>query len=320
MVDKKTINKEFIIVENKEDLISELLIWLQGDLISRTLTINQKEWLRPFFETYKLSATNLFNYLDVTKGGPQFFLERNILRFPQSKNPYASYGTAIHEAIARSYINFIQTNILPSSDYLIQIFNEVLISQRLSKADYKKMLHKGSEALPLFHEKIFQFYPNNMKVEVNFRKQNVVINNVPITGTIDQMIIDKEQKLIKVIDLKTGNSQEKWDKGNQYMKKKLINYKLQLNFYKLLIENSRDFNGYKVIEGSLLFVEPNDKLNNKIIELSTPITKEDTDKTSELIKIVYNKILNFDFPDTSKYESNSDGIKDFIKDILDKKI
>ncbi|NJL96428.1 hypothetical protein HC864_01225 [Candidatus Gracilibacteria bacterium] len=73
LVDKKTINKEFIIVENKEDLISELLIWLQGDLISRTLTINQKEWLRPFFETYKLSATNLFNYLDVTKGGPQFF-------------------------------------------------------------------------------------------------------------------------------------------------------------------------------------------------------------------------------------------------------
>ncbi len=303
----------------KEELIYELLIWLQGDPLQRTLSLDEKEWLRPFFETYKLSATNLFNYLDMSDGGPQFFLERNLLRFPQSKNKYASYGTSIHEAIARSYINFSKTGILPPLEYMQSVFKEILISQRLSEKDFIEMEYRGEIALPKFYEQVFKNYQNNMKVEVNFRKQNVNINGVPITGAIDQMIVDKENKSIKVTDLKTGKGLSSWSGGSEYSKRKLLNYRMQLVFYRLLIENSRDFKNYSVRNGSLMFVEP-DKDSKRVIELEMEITREETDKLTKLIQIVYEKITKFDFPDTSNYQQNYKGTEQFIQDLLDEKI
>jgi len=45
-----------------------------------------KDLLAPTLETYKLSATHLNNFLDVSRGGPQNFLLNNLLHFPSAKN------------------------------------------------------------------------------------------------------------------------------------------------------------------------------------------------------------------------------------------
>lgn len=306
--------------EGRDAIIEELEAWLSGDMEQRTLSLDEQEWLRPFFESYKLSVTNLNNYLDVVSGGPARFLERNILRFPESKNPSASYGTAMHEAIARGYIEFQKKGILPPLDYLMSVFDEKLASERLSRIDYKKMQHKGYLSLPMFYEEQFVNYGDNMKVEVNFKSQGVVIRGVPLSGAIDQMIFDTTNKHVHVIDLKTGKGQERWTGGNEYMKKKLDGYRRQLVFYKLLVEHSRDFKNYQVHSGSLMFVEP-DQETNKIISLTHDISLEETQELAQLIEIVYNKILNFDFPDTSNlYPQTAKGTRMFIDDLLAGKI
>lgn len=314
------VKKKEVESSTKEELVNELEAWLAGDMEQRTLNLDEQEWLRPFFETYKLSVTNLNNYLDVVSGGPARFLERNILRFPESKNPSASYGTAMHEALARGYIEYKKNGLMPPLDYLLSVFDERLASERLTKLDYEKMRYKGQQSLPPFYQQVFQSYGENIQVEVNFKSQGVVVRGVPLSGAIDQMIFDVANKQVHVVDLKTGKGQDRWTGGNEYMKKKLDAYRRQLVFYKLLVENSRDFKDYEVNSGALLFVEP-DKETKQIFNLTHDISREETTELAALIEIVYNKILNFDFPDTSKkYPETAKGTKMFIEDLLARKI
>ena len=104
------------------------------------------------------------------------------------------------------------------------------------------------------------------------------------------------------------------------MKKKLDGHRRQLVFYKLLVEHSRDFKNYQVNSGSLMFVEP-DQETKKIVHLSHDISLQETEELAKLIEIVYNKILNFDFPDTThKYPQTAKGTRMFIDDLLAGKI
>ncbi len=67
----------------------------------------------------------------------------------------------------------------------------------------------------------------------------------------------------------------------------------------------------------LEFVEPK---NGQLIELPLNITGEDAIRISEIVKIVYKKIRELDFPDTSEYSKNLKGIIAFEDDMLDGKI
>jgi len=54
-----------------------------------------------------------------------------------------------------------------------------------------------------------------------------------------------------------------------------------------------------------------------LIDLLFEITDDDVARTTELIKIVYKKIRDLDFPDTAKYKENVEGIIEFEDDLLD---
>ena len=67
------------------------------------------------------------------------------------------------------------------------------------------------------------------------------MEGIPLTGKIDRIKIDKLSRTITIIDYKTGRPQPKWVNTP-----KLLKYKQQLYFYKILIESSRRFKGYTV--------------------------------------------------------------------------
>jgi len=117
-----------------------------------------------------------------------------------------------------------------------------------------------------------------------------------------------------VVDFKTGKTFDDWEKGTPEEKIKLYKYRRQLIFYKLLVENSRDFAKYTVEEGSLEFLEP-DK-HGKIHELPLFITTEETEKTKKLIEAVYKKIINLELPDVSEYTKDIAGMMNFEADLL----
>ena len=86
----------------------------------------------------------------------------------------------------------------------------------------------------------------------------------------------------------------------------------------MLVENSREFGGkFTVHTGAIEFVKPE---GDRLIELPLAIENDDVERLQKLIKIVYQKIKNLDFPDTETYSKDIKGILEFENDLLDGKV
>ncbi|HAO64711.1 TPA: hypothetical protein DCQ44_01885 [Candidatus Taylorbacteria bacterium] len=277
-------------------------------------TIEEKSLLSVLLENYQMSVTHLNNFLDVTKGGPQSFLELNLLRFPQAKTSAASYGTAIHSAMERIYSHLRTQGSLSDLKKVLEFFTAALKKQRLGNRDFEEQLERGTKSLSLFFESKKDSFKPEHKIEVNFKNQGVVVNGAHLTGKIDK-IVDLNNGEMEVYDYKTGKSVKDWKGSSEYEKIKLNNYARQLAFYKILVERSREFaEKYKVNRGVIEFIESAD--NKSLIDLPLALTDEMVERTEKLIEVVYNKIINLDFPDITKYPLTLKGIVEFEDDLL----
>jgi len=304
------------------DGILPLTIWFQSSVQDSLIRSEISEYLAPMLENYKLSVTHLNSFLDLVRGGPTKFIQQNILHFPQAKSPAAAYGTAMHASIKDFYSYFQSTQNLPTESYLIERFRLNLQSQRLVNKDYEDYFQKGSENLKLYYINRANFFSIKDRLEEDFNTQGVILgkveNGAKITGKIDKMIFN-EQMQIEVVDFKTGKAHIKWTDSNLDTAVKLLNYRRQLVFYKLLVENSKDFNRYKVNSGSLEFLDvPFNDTRTTI--LNTEISDQETQELSKLIQVVYKKIIGLahgsPLPDVSGYTPDLKGIDDFIQDLI----
>lgn len=287
----------------------------------------EESLLKSLLEKYQLSVTHLNNYLNVTKGGPRLFLEQNLLRFPQAKSPSGGYGSAIHKTLERFSIklkrDLSQDGGRATLEEVLGWFREYIEHERLSKQDTAQFMERGVEALTKFYEaKQADFSPED-KVEVNFKDQGVLIEGegtaygttAHITGKIDRIIHIGGGRVV-VCDFKTGKAKKEWTPKGEYEKIKLYEYERQLLFYKLLIDNSRDYkNIYTVNGGKLMFVEP--LPNGQIVELHLDFDEEKLDRVRRLVGIVYKKIMELDFPDTSAYGEKLEDIIAFEDSLLE---
>jgi DNA helicase-2/ATP-dependent DNA helicase PcrA len=261
-----------------------------------------------------MPVTHLNNYLDVTSGGPAYFLEQNLLAFPQPMNVSAVFGSAVDKALTEAvrYPRYNAGEVAPL-DRLISVFKKELAKARLPKNESKKQIDKGEEVLLNYMKQRKGYFNIEDESQVDFRNEGVVIEGAPLTGKIDLLKIEGGE--CEVIDFKTGDATKSFEsKGSDpYEKIKLHKYKQQLMYYKLLIENSsRKSIPIKLL--ALEFVEGDEK--GKIIQLALTPSDEEIERLKKLIGIVYSKIMNLDFPDTSKYKETLDGILQFEDDLL----
>ncbi|HVY54629.1 MAG TPA: ATP-dependent DNA helicase, partial [Thermodesulfobacteriota bacterium] len=283
------------------------------------LAIDEKAVLEPLLETYKLSVTHMNNFLNVKEGGPQLFFEQTLLRFPQAKSAAGAYGSAVHRVMQDIYLH-VKSNggTAPPIDKILAWFKEELLSERLSEDDYRTYLKQGSDNLKIFlDKKLSGFLPAHLS-EVNFRDQGVVIDGaVQLTGKIDKIVPSGDGEMT-VHDFKTGKAKPDWKGTGPYEPIQLHQYKMQLLFYKILVENSRDYGGrFTVNRGVLEFVE---QANGELIDLPLDIDREEYERTLRLASIVYNKIQSLDFPDVSGYSPDLKGILKFEDDLLEGKV
>ena len=134
------------------------------------------------------------------------------------------------------------------------------------------------------------------------------------------MFIDEDT--LKVIDLKSGKAFKDFEikstKKDDYENIKKHNYKQQLMFYKILLENSRSFKNKNVSTGKLQFID-DENISELSLNFETDISKEEWTDFEKLIIKVFKIIKNIDELqkiDISKYEQNIDGILEFEKDII----
>lgn len=278
-------------------------------------SVTMSEYLAPVLATYKLSATHINSFIDVTQGGPQHFLLNTLLRFPGAPSAAASYGTAIHATLQRAHDHMRATGSpLPEEDVFHEFEKHI---DRLSFTDDERRhyLQQGSDSLRAFLKERGDSFSVNQQSELNFNNQHIQLGDARLTGKLDVVEFDKVAKTAVVTDYKTGHALSSWDKGQDYQKIKAHKYRQQLLFYKLLIENSRDWSGYTMQRGVLQFVEPD--AAGHIVDLSLEdINPEELERFTALIHAIWQRIVTLDFPDTSSYESSYKGLLAFEQDLL----
>ncbi len=279
------------------------------------LTTDLKTLLAPQLESFKLSATSLNSFLDITRGGPQHFLLNNLLHFPRAKLASASYGTAVHYAMQQAHTHLRATGEHKPLEDILHDFEVALGKERLSPQEFQQYLQQGSEQLPQFIQSGVLPVTATQKAEVSFAHQDVRVNDARLTGALDVIDINKEAKTVRVIDYKTGHPATDWYKGSDAQKLKLHKYRQQLIFYKILVENSSEYSSYLVKHGALAFIEPTKTGESTVLELD--LTSEDVERTKKLIEAVCRHIANLDLPDVSQYSPDLKGVLAFEQDLID---
>jgi len=294
-----------------------------------SLQTDQKTLLAGVLENYQLSVTHLQNFIDVehtsedkeAKRGPQKFLQHNLLRFPQAKSNSAAYGTAMH-AVMKYWHDWASTHSGQTIEFdeLFMQFQAQLLTQRMLKTDFTLTLEKGKKALLFYYEKEAGNINPAALLEQSFKYEGVVIgkSEAKITGQIDKMEIYEKEKTILVTDFKTGKAIFDWKKDGS----KAWKYGLQLTFYKLLVEGSRSLHNYKVTEGVLEFLDSGLEQHppSSVLSLHKTIDETEVEFLAKLAEVVYNKIINLDFPDVSGYPQTFAGTKQFAQDLVEGKI
>ncbi len=259
---------------------------------------------------YQLSPTHLNTFTDLLYGGPHAFFFNILLRFPQAPSVDGQFGSAIHETLEWFQYQVDEQGKLPDKQAVISFFTHRMKAKKLPKWQLDIEVERGESALKSYLTQRGHIFKPGDKTEVNFRNENVVIDEIRMAGKIDRLEIDTKQKTITVIDYKTGKSFSSWANDA-----KLHKYKQQLYCYKLLIEHSNTYRDYTVTEGRLEFIEPNDE--GKIMHL--PLAFEDAElaKTRKLLQALWHAVQELQFPDTSSYPATLTGIKAFEKELLD---
>ena len=271
--------------------------------------------LQPQLDKYRLSATHLNTFVDVSSGGPQGFLVNRLLRFPSAPSVHAAYGTAVHQTLQQVHTHFNISGSLKPVEDILKDFETNLIQHRMDPAEFEAYLQKGSSELTAYINAQAETFSINQKPEFNFSHQQSMVGEACLTGSLDLAYVDASEKTMIVSDYKTGKPARSWQGSTEYEKIKLYKYRQQLLFYKLLVEGSRDYSNYTVTKGQLEFIEPTG--SNETIILETSFDQDELERFKLLLTKVWEHITTFNLPDTSGYDATLKGILAFEQDLID---
>jgi len=179
----------------------------------------------------------------------------------------------------------------------------------MSEHDHSLFLERGKETLNTYLQQRGQTVSPDNVVEYNFRNEGVFAGKAHLGGKIDKLIINKETKEIVIVDYKTGRSHTKWTREMNLHKNRQ-----QLYFYKMLVEGSHTFAGYKVVGAYLEFVEPDE--NGRIQELHLTYDEAEYRKLKQLAEAVWRHITALSLPETNQYTPDLSGVETFETDLL----
>ncbi len=265
----------------------------------------RKNLLKPYVEHLRLSPTHLNTFIDLEHAGPEEFLRRYVIGVPGESSFAIKYGVFIHEVMDE--INREKL----SDEQALERFRAKINDADAEDDEKETMLLRAETELPRFlAERGDQLRQTKADSERSFFSENIVIGSTPITGKIDRIEIDEDNKTITVADFKTGRPKTKWSTVDS-----TFTYKIQLYFYKFLIEGSREYANYKVIGGRLDYIAADDE--GRIHSLELQFKDDEAARIRTLIDAVYRSIINLDLPDISEFAKLSSKNKAFCDSLIE---
>ncbi|MBU6325707.1 MAG: PD-(D/E)XK nuclease family protein, partial [Bacteroidetes bacterium] len=258
-----------------------------------TIPMPPEAYLRELVDKFELSPTAMQSYLDC----PIRFYFNNLIRIPQAKSEYASFGSAVHDTLTQAFRIRNESGNFPDEDQLLSLFRRSMAKYRdgFTEAAFQRRMQQGMDILPVYYRQRLPHFSNHaegmQEITLNAR-----INGVPIKGKIDKvelegndaMLVDYktgkvENGLKKLRELSVDETTGTWEKWGEYW--------LQLAFYQILAEADPNFN-HAVAGLAIDFVEQNDQgispIENVLISPSDlQLVKDkivDTDKAIRAFK------------------------------------
>lgn len=243
------------------------------------------DFLRERMKDYRLTASDLTSFIDIIYAGPQKVYQSKVLRAPNEPANFSiCYGDVLHtvfEQVSNQHLD---------KTAALELFRQEAKKAVLDSKEKQELIEKGEHSLAIALDEFSNILTHDgAKAEVNFASEHLNIDGVPITGKIDHFNIDHTNKTIEVYDFKTGNYHaEKWNSHPT-----LYKYRLQLGFYKLMLNLSPTYRNYTVTNGHILFVTPDqdEKVYDKVYEFNT----EDETELKQLIQAIYHQLTTLDF-------------------------
>jgi DNA helicase II / ATP-dependent DNA helicase PcrA len=243
---------EIVQLKESEPSLEELELNWRHKHIAAAKNANLQQLLSDKIKSFRISPTHLNSFYDLEYNGPESFFFTNLLRFPQAPSSSNEYGNAIHLTLEWVQLQVQTNHKLPTNEQIEERFENFISGRYLKASEIEKLTEQGKHELLIYiNNNRSMFKPTN-RAEYDFRTDNVNIDGVPVSGKIDFLEVDTKKKQIVVVDYKTGKHYDKW-KGSDLKHHK---FKQQLNFYKLLLENSFKFKEYKVIGARIEFIKP----------------------------------------------------------------
>jgi hypothetical protein len=249
--------------------------------------------------------------LNLEKGGPHYFKERNLLRLPEAKSVNLAYGTAMHSAMetAQKLINKDTFKLAKvTSD-----FSQALAAQQLAPAEYQRFNKQGEQVLARLFKDYGYRLPKGSLPEQDLR--DIRVGPARLRGKLDRLDLDGGS--MTIIDYKTGKPLSSFETKDKNSVLKAHNQKLQLVFYALLASQHPGFSQYSDVTGQMVYLEAEDQ--KQLTRSFTP-NKDDLSRLKRLVAAIWQHIMHLDFPDTGRYQPNLDGITQFEQDLIDGKI
>jgi DNA helicase-2/ATP-dependent DNA helicase PcrA len=233
----------------------------------------------------------------------------NLLLFPHASSISSQYGNAIHDTLLWLHNYNLVNKKLPTEEKMMQHYKRVLTLKNLNVDETAKLLRRGKKCLSAYLSQRANTIKATNFCEYSFKNEAVLINNAHLSGTIDKIMINESDKTITIVDYKTGSHYGRWQRTVS-----LHRYKQQLYFYKLLVENSRRFHGYKVVDAYLEFVEPDDE--DIIRELHIRYDDDELNRIKTLIEAVWRDVITLKLPEVVSYAPDINGVENFESDLI----
>ena len=249
------------------------------------------ELLTKFLADKGLSATALNNYLK----SPYNYLYRNVLRIPEVQATPMQFGTAVHGVMERVAKLMGSSGEVPSVSIIKNYLEIELYKLPITKEEFIRLHEKGFEALIAYIEHAAPSITKDCKVEfgikVSLPTGLAEFPEISLNGNLDRLDFDKEGKVVRVLDYKTGKPKTR-NHIEGKTKDSNGDYKRQLVFYALLLSLYED-ERYECREGVLSFVEGDSK--GVIHEEVFVITDEEIDELKKTIINTTKEIISGEF-------------------------
>ena len=241
-----------------------------------------------------LSATALNDFVAYADGAPGCaeFPVKRVCDLPEAPSIALDFGNIVHGFLQQHVEQAVKAG-NPNADGLADTYLRQVREMDFREEDVKQYIDRFRRVAGTFIPWAEERWAGRIVTEAALTA--VVGDDVPLFGKCDLLLVDDEAETVRVIDYKTGK--------NYPGREPEPGYARQLRFYRLLVENSPEFSGYRVTSCENWYVEPETATGQIHDPVVTTVGDAEAEALTALIDAAWHRICAADF-DTSAFEES----------------